>query len=213
MGAKNTSQNCAQRLTLCTCQHERKNLNNNAHKINRPRPFSILEPTERWLHAVQCVPKHGCLRGGVSSTMCPKWPWRQGLFSKAREIEASTKGNIGGREHGVFDFSKPTYYFLYYCLGGTRAIPAFCTRVHMHACFFWDQREHLTEGKYVWKHLLWVLPFGYVPYYPGFGVPWVYMSQYRHLGHTSYFSCAPKGRRVQNGFLALRTRTNVDNRT
>ena len=29
----------------------------NAHKTKSPRTFSFLEPTQRWLHAIQCVPK------------------------------------------------------------------------------------------------------------------------------------------------------------
>ena len=29
----------------------------NAHKTKSPRTFSFFEPTKRWLHAIQCVPK------------------------------------------------------------------------------------------------------------------------------------------------------------
>ena len=29
----------------------------NAHKTKSPRAFSFFEPTQRWLHAIQCVPK------------------------------------------------------------------------------------------------------------------------------------------------------------
>ena len=29
----------------------------NAHKTKSPRPFLIFEPTQQWLHAIQCVPK------------------------------------------------------------------------------------------------------------------------------------------------------------
>ena len=29
----------------------------NAHKTKSPRPFLIFEPTQRLLHAIQCVPK------------------------------------------------------------------------------------------------------------------------------------------------------------
>ena len=29
----------------------------NAHKTKNPRSFPFYEPTQRWLHAIQCVPK------------------------------------------------------------------------------------------------------------------------------------------------------------
>ena len=29
----------------------------NAHKTKGSTPFSFFEPTQRWLHAIQCVPK------------------------------------------------------------------------------------------------------------------------------------------------------------
>ena len=45
----------------------------------------------------------------------------------------------------------------------------------------------MTHSKYVCKHILWVLQFEYMPYYMGFGVPWLYVSEYWHFGHISHF--------------------------
>ena len=39
-------------LLACTLITE-----HNAHETKGPRLFSFLEPTQRWLHAIQCVPK------------------------------------------------------------------------------------------------------------------------------------------------------------
>ena len=70
------------------------------------------------------------------------------------------------------DFSALIYHVLQYCLVSMRTISAFCTQTHMHARLTWDPREVVTHSKNVREHLLWVLPFGHMPYYMGFGIPW-----------------------------------------
>ena len=61
----------------------------------------------------------------------------------------------------------------------------------------------MTHSKYVSKQLLWALQFGYLPYYMGFGVPWVYMSQYWRFGHLSHFLCAPIAEVSKNIFVCF----------
>ena len=105
--------------------------------------------------------------------------------------------------YDLLDIVKPIHYLIYYCLVSRRAEPAFWTRAHMHALLTWEPREDLTHSKYVCKHLLWVLQFGYLPYYMRFGVPWVYVSQYWHFGHRSHFSCAPRAEVLKMVFLCF----------
>ena len=73
----------------------------------------------------------------------------------------------------------------------------------MHAQLTWDPREALTHSKHVCKHLLSFLQFGYMLYYMGFGVPWVYMSQYWHFGHFSHFLSAPRVEVLKLVFLCF----------
>ena len=62
----------------------------------------------------------------------------------------------------------------------------------------------LNHSKYVSKHLLWVLQFGYMPYYMGLRVPWIYMSHLLHFGHISNFLCAPRAEVRKMVFSCLR---------
>ena len=52
--------------------------------------------------------------------------------------------------------------------------------------------------------VLWVLQFRYMPYYMGFGVLGVFMSQYWHFAHISYFSCASRAEVSKMLFLCFR---------
>ena len=42
-----------------------------------------------------------------------------------------------------------------------------------------------------------------MPYYMGFGVPWVYMSKYWYFGHSSQFSGAPRVEVLKAVFLCF----------
>ena len=91
--------------------------------------------------------------------------------------------NMNDIVYSLFDFSKLVDCFIYYCLVDRHAISSYCTHAHMYARLTWDPREDLTHSKHVCRYLLWVLQFGYMPYYMGLCVPCVCMSQYWHSGH------------------------------
>ena len=63
--------------------------------------------------------------------------------------------------------------------------------------------QDLTHNKHVCKDLLWVLHFGYLAYYTGFVVPWVYMSICWHFSHFPHFWCAPRAEVSKMVFLGL----------
>ena len=104
MGAKNPSQESAQTLTLCTCEHECNQLN---RMLKRPiglrhvRFWSQLNDGYTQLNAYSNM---AFGRDDFSSKIWPKWPWCQSLFSMPRAIGALNQGDMERREHQEYHF-------------------------------------------------------------------------------------------------------------
>ena len=90
----------------------------NAHKTKSPRPFSFFEPTQRWLHAIQCVPKLDFRKrasfgrklgqNGQTPEACTQSLWGVEPRTKAICKVETTKDIVDG----LVDFYNLVFYFI-----------------------------------------------------------------------------------------------------
>ena len=122
----------------------------NAHKTKSPRPFSFFEPTQRWLHAIQCVPKlyfrkrasfgRKLGQNGQSPEARTRSLW--GVEPRTKAIcKVETTRNI---VDGLVDFYNLVFHFLKFRLVSTRAMLPLCTRAHMQALMTRVGGDNLT---------------------------------------------------------------------
>ena len=125
----------------------------NAHKTKSPRPFSFYEPTQRWLHAIQCVPKLYFQK---------RASFGRKLGQNGQTPEARTR-SLWGVEPGIkaickvetkkdivdclVDFYNLVFYFIEFRLVSTRATLPLCTRAHMQALMTRVGGDNLTIGR------------------------------------------------------------------
>ena len=90
----------------------------NANKTNSPRTFSFFEPTQRWLHAIQCVPKlyfqkgasFGRKLGQNGQTREARTRSLWGVEPRTKAIcKVETTNNI---VNGMVDFYNLVFYFI-----------------------------------------------------------------------------------------------------
>ena len=122
----------------------------NAYKTKNPRPFSFFEPTQRWLHAIQCVPKlyfqkrasfgrksgqNGQIPEARIRSLCGVEPQ-----SKAICKVETTKDIVDG----LVVFYNLVFHFKKLRLVSTPATLPLCTRAHMQALMTRVGGDNLT---------------------------------------------------------------------
>ena len=130
--------------------------------LTTPKPpghFLFFEPTQRWLHAIQCLPN---LSFRTTASFARK------LGQNGQVPEARTRGLWGVEPRikaickvetmrdivdGLVDFYNLVFYCLEFCLVSTGAILPLCTRAHMRALMTRVGGDNLTivrifEGTY-----------------------------------------------------------------
>ena len=131
----------------------------NAHKSKSPRPFYIFQPTQRWLHAIQCVPKlffrkrasFGRKLGKNGQTLEARTRRLWGVEPRNKAIcKVETTKDI---VDGLVDLYNLVFYFKIFRPVSTRAIQPLCTRAHMQALMTRVGGDNLTivcifEGTY-----------------------------------------------------------------
>ena len=121
-----------------------------AHKTKSPRPFSFFEPTQRWLQAIQCVPKiyfqkrasfgRKLGQNGQTPEARTRSLWGVEPQTKAICKVETTKDIVDG----LVDFYNLVFYFISFPLVSTRAILPLCTRTHMQALLTRVGGDNLT---------------------------------------------------------------------
>ena len=122
----------------------------NAHKTKSPRPFSFFEPTQRWLHAIQCVPKlYSQKRASFGRKLGQNGQTPEARIRSLWGVEPRTKAicNVETTKDivdGLVDFYNLVFYFIEFRLVSTRAILPLCTRAHMQALMTRVGGDNLT---------------------------------------------------------------------
>ena len=124
----------------------------NAHKTKTPEPFSFYEPTQRWLHAIQCVPKlYFQKRASFGRKLGQNGQTPEARIRSLLGVEPRTKAickveTTKDIVDGLVDFYNLVFYFILFRLVSTRATLPLCTRAHMQALMTRVGGDNLTIG-------------------------------------------------------------------